>query len=245
MSPAPPHRRAPGNWVGLMVAISVLTLVVAPTVSARDAGSTVTRPSGLAVVDGCGTSSGPTTVVANVTWNGIDLCAHSDVGSALSVDFTKTADVLFTWSSGATHPADVSDARLQMFYLGFSVATRDVTTTSGAQTNGTFPMAWNPGILTYVLAGVYRITASLLDPNGTTFWSENFYVTATAPYVIGAVLPIILLVLVLYELFALFTSGKQAGLGAKQPPAPPSEAPPPSPPPESGTSPPSPPGGPP
>ena len=112
-----------------------------------------------------------------------------------------------------------------MFYFGFAVATRDVTL-SIAQTSDTgLPLNWTPLSIGYVLEGVYRLTASLIAKNGTTMWSENFYVRGNAPLGFVAVIPIVLLVIGVYEVYALARSGRYAAIGRKEKPQPPAGPP--------------------
>jgi hypothetical protein len=180
-------------------------------------------------------------IVANVTWNGVNVCGSTNQSAALGVDFTQTASVVYNWKAAGTSTLTLNDARLQMYYFGFSVVTRDITQTGATpQSSGTFTLNWNPGALTYVFEGLFGLTASLLAPNGTTVWSENFFVKATAPYAILAALPLILIILAIWELYSVARSGRQAVLSGKgkPPTAPPKEEAPtetaaPEPPPES------------
>ncbi|HTT44587.1 MAG TPA: hypothetical protein VMH38_01040 [Thermoplasmata archaeon] len=171
----------------------------------------------------------------SVTWNGVDVATAGSASSAFSVDLSQTASLWYNWSTGVANPVDISDARLQMFYLGFAVSTRDqVLTNPTAQPSGSISLSWTPVSVAYLLEGVYRLTASFLAPNGTTMWSENFYIRGTAPLGVAAVLPIVLLVIIVYEVYGLARSGRYAALGRKvgeSPPATPpstSTAPPPS-----------------
>jgi hypothetical protein len=154
---------------------------------------------------------------ASVTWNGVNVSTAGSASSALSINFADSAIVLFKWTAraGAANP---NDARLQMIYFGFALSTRDVVN-SGTQNFAN--MTWTPGALVYVLEGTFEITASLLQPNGTTLWSENFWVRASAPYSIFALLPIILIVIIAWELYSVARSGRQALLSQKRAKAPP------------------------
>jgi len=163
-----------------------------------------------------------------VTWNSADVTTASSASSALSIDLTQSANLLYNWSTGS--PVTINDARLQMYYLGFAVSTRDqIVSNPVAQSSGSIPLSWTPVSVSDLLEGVYRLTASFLAPNGTTMFSENFYVRGTAQLGILALLPIVLLILVVYEVYALVRSGRYASLGRK------SVSPPPSTPPDSST----------
>jgi hypothetical protein len=178
-----------------------------------------------------------------VTWNGANVNTASGASSAIGFNFGNTANVLFSWTiqvtpGGSASAPSITDARLQMIYLGAALATRDVTPIGPPSSlSNTAVMNWSTGELTYVLEGVYKITASLLS-NGTTEWSESFYLHATAPYSLLAAFPIILIVLGIWELYAVARSGRFAVLskrGAPPPSAPPTTPPttPPSTPPRS------------
>ncbi len=147
-----------------------------------------------------------------VTWNGVDISTASSASSALTIDLTQSANLIYNWSTSAG--IRINDARLQMFYFGFAVVTRDQTL-SVAQSSGPIPLSWTPLSISDVLEGVYRLTASLVAPNGSTMWSENFYVRGNAPLGFVAVLPIVLIVIMVYEVYGLFRSGRYAAIGRK------------------------------
>jgi len=162
-----------------------------------------------------------------VTWNGNDIANAGTASSALSIDLSQSATLNYSWSAAAG--IRIHDVRLEMFYFGFAVTTRDVFL-NPSQTSGPVSLGWTPVSVGYVLEGVYRLTASLIAPNGSTMWSENFYVRGTAPLGFVALLPIVLLLLVVYELYGLFRSGRYAALGrtsATPPPTSPSTETPP------------------
>lgn len=169
-------------------------------------------------------SAMPGPLQVTVTWNGADLRSAVSDASALAVDFSSTITLRYHWST-PTGGYNISTARLQMIYFGFAIANRDVVESNPRlATNGTFVMGWQPGALTYLLEGTYLLKASLLSAANATVWSENFFVHASAAYDIGAVIPILLLMIAAYELFALFTSGSRAA--HRKAPRPPPRAPP-------------------
>ena len=158
-----------------------------------------------------------------VTFAGMNIGNASTQSSAFHMSFGGSVNVLYTWSQpligGA--PWSIYDARLQIFYFGFALGTRDISTQTG-QTRGSLPMGnWSTGPLQYVLEGTFLLTASLIATNGTTAWSQSFWVDIAAPFYILALLPIILVVIAIYEVYALLTVGKHAALGkgATTPPA--------------------------
>jgi hypothetical protein len=168
------------------------------------------------------TSSG---VSANVTWDGTNIQAASTETSAFQVQFNGVVNLHYRWTAPATGaPYTVNDARLQIFYFGFALATRDVTDANAVPAfAGAFVMNWTTGPLQYLMEGRYRLVASLLEPNGTTVWSQTFWVQVAAPYYILAVLPFVLILIIIYELYAVATVGKQAALSQRKKSAPPPE----------------------
>ncbi len=206
------------HLAGVGLALGLFTLL--PALSAAG-------PTGPTAASNCSNAQSSYGVAGNVTWNGANICTSTSSSSALSVDLSQTDHLRYNWSVSAGPSLNITDARLAMFYFGFPVATRDVTQTGArVSTSGTIAMDWTPGAISFVLAGLYSLTASLLDSNGTTVWSESFFVNVTAPYTILAVLPIVLLLIAVYEIYSVARSGRQAALGRKAPPSPPRETPP-------------------
>ncbi len=204
-----------------MLCSVAIVLVLLPLLSTAIAPSAA-QPASSA--SGCAKTPVRNGISANVSWNGVNVCSYSSASSSLGVDFSQTEHIHYTWSSVRGAPVSVSDARLEMFYFGFAIVTRDQIASSPETGNGSFDMSWTPGALTYVLEGLYGLTASLIAPNGSTLWSEHFFVTATAPYSILAVLPILLLVIAIYEAYSLATAGREA-VPARGPSRPPPAAP--------------------
>lgn len=196
--------------------VAILVSIPVPTKAGSARGPDFTRPS--AVLTG------------TVTWNGVDVGTAGTTSSALAIDLSQPANLLYRWSTGGVSTVTISDVRLQMFYFGFAVATRDVYLTNpSASATGQLPLNWTPISISSVLEGVYRLTASMIAPNGTTMWSEDFYVHGTALFGLIAVLPLVLLIIAVYEIYALVRSGRYAELDRKKgapPPATPTSSPP-------------------
>ena len=186
--------------VATAVSLSVVVLLVLPMATMAAA---VNAPS--ASLGPAQTSSG---VTASVTWDGTNINTASTMSSGFQIHFNTAVNLLYTWSSPPSAGISINDARLQIFYFGFALATRDITETVG-QASSHIVMNWSTGPLEYVLAGTYRLVASLLD-NGTTEWSESFWTQVSAPYYILAAFPIILILIFIYELYGVATVGKYA-----------------------------------
>lgn len=194
--------------IGLLVAL--LFGGIGPTV----VGSSSAQPETASVA--------ASTVEGTVLWNGQNVSTARGASSAIAITFEQSIDVRYFWnatrSGSSAASVTMDDARLQMFYFGQALATRDVYVSQPVPAaQGNFDLSWDPGALQWVLEGVFAVTASLLDVNGTTVWSETFYVRATAPYSVGAAVPILLIFIGAYELYALAVSGRQA---SRRPPKP-------------------------
>jgi hypothetical protein len=223
------RRPALGRGARLVPLASLAALVVVLFVLPGATLGAVQTPSATANPS----TSGP--IAATVTWNGANVLNYTSPTSAVHIGFNGVVNVHYSWSSnlGTGALVTINDARLQIFYFGFALATRDVVDSAAVPaTSGQFTMNWSTGALQYILEGSYRLVASLLAPNGTTMWSQTFWSFVAAPFYIGALLPIVLILIVVWEIYNLATVGRQAALG-KRPPStpsgdsstPPSEAP--------------------
>jgi len=210
---APPRGRSPRPATIALALVTVLlgVLLVAP-IGTLGSSSTTVAPTLVAHPAASGLS-------AYATWNGVNVATAASQSSAFRQSFGANVTVTFYWSQGlGSAPISVDDARLQIFYFGFALGTRDITTVGAA----TSPLAmnnWNTGPLQYILAGTYMLTASLLATNGSTVWSQSFWVNVAAPYYILALLPIVLIVIAIYEVYALCTCGKYDIIGKTSPKA--------------------------
>lgn len=200
------HRRKEAyRALALLVAVGAVALLLAPpSIGGRpDSGSTAAPP-----------PPAQGAIGASVTWNSLDVASHTSRAGAVSTTFAGLADVKFTWKSVGAIPSrlpafNISTARLQLIYFGLPLTTRDeVNSSPVADTGGTFGMQWDPGILRYLTEGSFAMVASLIAPNGTTMWSEQFYIRATAPFAVAAILPLLLILIVIWELYALATVGR-------------------------------------
>lgn len=202
----------------LLVSVVLGVLLVAPTGALSASAASAPR----ATVETSPAASG---LSAYATWNGVNVATAANASAAFRMGFGANVTVIYYWTQpiGAA-PIAVDDARLQIFYFGFALGTRDITTV-GAATSPLSMSNWNTGPLQYVLSGTYMLTASLLATNGSTVWSQSFWVNIAAPYYILALLPIVLILIAIYEVYALCTVGKYAMIGGpKAKPSPPEPA---------------------
>lgn len=165
---------------------------------------------------------------ARATWNGVDVASAGSASSAILLDFNQAVNVRYFWNYTGTGAAyNLTDGRLAMMYFGTALSTRDVPPIAGSTgSSGSFYMDWSAGAVEYVLGGVFGLTASLIASNGSTIWSESFFVRLVPIYQIGAALPILLILIVIFELYSAATSGRQAALRVRKsspPKSPPAE----------------------
>jgi hypothetical protein len=217
--------RAARSWV-VPVALVLGTLFLIPVGALASPG---TGPS-VRVVPG--QTGGP--LSANVSWDGTNISTAGSATSAFHISFGNSVDLYYAWNQPAgiarsSVPWSINDARLQIFYFGFALGTRDVTTATGNASGHIVMSDWNTGPLEYVIEGTYKLTASLLATNGTTAWSQSFWVIVAAAFYVLAALPIVLLLLAVYEIYNVATVGRQQALkrrhdGNLAPPPPSSDA---------------------
>lgn len=189
----------------LLVSVVLGVFVIAP--SGALAAAAAPAPHAVAAVE---PASG---LSAYATWNGVNVATAANASAAFRMSFGANVTVIFYWTQASgSAPIAVDDARLQIFFFGFALGTRDITTV-GAATSPLSMNNWNTGPLQYILSGTYQLTASLLATNGSTVWSQSFWVNITAPYYILALLPIVLILIAIYEVYALCTVGKYAMIG--------------------------------
>jgi hypothetical protein len=170
-------------------------------------------------------------VAASATWDNHNLSSANSPANAFSIDKGQTAvvDYSYVQISGT-----VQNATLVVTYLGIVLTTSKASThvVGGPPIAGAAQINWSFGPLVDALEGVFEFTASLQYANGSTAWSQSFYVFTKAPYLLESGAVIVLLILTVAELFWGISSIREARRGRK--PAAPSP-----PPPSAGTPPPS------
>lgn len=171
---------------------------------------------------------------ASATWNGNSLSSAGSPATAFSIQRGDTALVRFNYTGlGVT---EVANASLKVTYLGVVLTTSKALAhvTGGPPVTGGSQINWSFGPLYNALEGVFQLTASLLYVNGSTAWSESFYVFVKTPYNLESGAVIVLLILTVAELYWGISSIREARRGRK--PGPPASSASPGPvPPASGT----------
>ncbi|MCI4369497.1 MAG: hypothetical protein L3K09_08050, partial [Thermoplasmata archaeon] len=183
-----------------------LLVVIPPTGSARPSAPTSAG------------GNSPTLISAAVTFGGSVIDSATAPANALSSNFANVVPVDFIWSArggrlGTPALVEITAARLQMIYLGQPVLTREVDV-SNAQLapGGQINMSGDFRDTAYLIEGLLSFNALLIASNGTTVWSQQFYVQDHATDHL-TVINILLVGLILYEAYSL------VGI-ARRPPAP-------------------------
>lgn len=155
---------------------------------------------------------GTVEVTGALTYNGRPTGNATSPGSALGVVFASPATVEFSWQAAGgkiNQPLSIAiqTARLQVIFLGLQVWTKDQTLSPPSFTpRGSVNMTADFSLNRYLLEGLYELTGSLISPNGTSVWSESFYLKASAPDHLTAT-NVGLALVGLYEVFAILTVG--------------------------------------
>lgn len=205
-------RGKPVRWAARGATIVIAVLFVVPIAASALAGAS---PAGAPTAAPPVPSSSPG-INTIVTWNGFPITLFGSASSALSTYLNTTVRLVYNWTSapvagGPPPHYIVTSARLSMLYLGLALpAITDILTNPVPATGGVFTFVWDPAYLHYLIAGLYQFSSTLLDNNGTTVWTENFYVHITAPFYLLTALPLLLVVLIALEAYTLARSGRHA-----------------------------------
>ena len=163
----------------------------------------------------------------SLTWNGVNVNTAPTPSSAIGWTFNTVATVQYVFVGPLTG-VGVSQAYLVILFLGFPTYTKQVVEqTAFGSAGGSITMTYDLTQFKWYLQGLYELHAYLENPNGTTLWSEYFYVRVAQPYDI-VVSTVGLLLLTIAELYMIATVGprsmdKLLKTQAKQAEAPPAE----------------------
>lgn len=171
-------------------------------------------PYGTSLLASAASPSAPVTTASSsisgtVLWDSVNTDTAPNAASAISWTFGNVATVQFTWTGAAGGPS-VSQAFLVILFLGFPAYTKqEVEATPLPSTGGTISMTYDMTAFRWYLQGLYQVHAYLENPNGTSLWSEYFYVRVAQPYDI-VVATVGLLLLMIAELYMIVTVGPRA-----------------------------------
>jgi hypothetical protein len=176
--------------IGLAIALAASSILGTGTVGAGSWGrGEAARPSGIEPSDGLST---------NVTWNGVGIGQASSAATAFVIGPGQSANVQFNYTE-ARGTAPVTNASLVLLYLGLTLSSVSIPTTTPAPVGG-WQISWTFGSLIYLTEGVYQVDAQLLDANGSVLFQEPFYVDARAPYLVVSTIFAMAVILGLVEL---------------------------------------------
>jgi hypothetical protein len=133
-------------------------------------------------------------VSAGVTWDGTNISAAGTIGSAFVLQGEQTVKVVFEYTVQGTGPGPAT-AEVVLTYLGDALTSTGTATGAGSNGSGTATFSWSFGNLVELTEGAYHLTASLLDVNGSTLWSQGFYINVEAPFRVSSGLFVFLIVL--------------------------------------------------
>ncbi len=167
-------------------------------------------------------------VSAAVTWGGTNISQAGTVSSAFVVDGEATVSVVFRFdANGSTDPP--ASAEVVLTYLGEALTSTGTATGVAANGSGVASFPWSFGDLVELTEGAYALTAALLDANGSTLWSQVFYINVEAPYRVSSGLFVFLAVLGAVEAYSISVALRRHKV--KHLPRPPRRTAPPPPPP--------------
>ncbi len=166
---------------------------------------------------------------AGVTWDGTNVSSAHSPTTAFTLTPGQKARVFFGYVEPVTQGPHVTNASLTLTYLGVvieSSITPAHPTPQSLAGAGFAEINWSFGSLYQVIEGAFQLTASLLDKNGSTVWSEPFYVDARAPYSLESGFVVVLLILFVLEAYYIAAAFRTARGGRRASPPPPSAPPP-------------------
>jgi hypothetical protein len=192
----------------------VLLLMIGPGVGPSVAASARAQPAVAPLVPAI------FPLAASVTWNGQNISSASSVSGAFTSNKGDTAAVRFTFSGDDT--ANITNVTLEVTYLGIVLTTSRSTPhiVGGPPVTGSAVINWSFGSLYDALEGVFHLTASLVYANGSTAWSEGFYVFVKTPYLLESGAVVVLLILTAAELYWGISAIREARKGRKPAPTP-------------------------
>jgi hypothetical protein len=136
-------------------------------------------------------------VLANVTWNGVNVGRAGSAGGAFVLGAGQSAMIGFNYTEPVGTPA-VVNATVVLLYVGLALSSESIAPTSVGPF-GTAQMSWTFGSLIYLTEGIYQLEAELLDANGSALFHQAFFVVARAPYLVGSVIFVMVILLIVVE----------------------------------------------
>jgi hypothetical protein len=198
------HRPRPGYpALRLLPCAALAVLLVLPLVA------------GAGVVSVGGTHFTPASVTGSakgdveVQADGHPTAGAGSVSSAVLISLSTPVNVTFQYATpgGAGPGLSVAVARLQLIVFDVPAGVKEVDLSNvHPATSGTVSVIGDYTYAKYLIEGAYELHALLLDPNGSTLFSETFFINVHEPYDL-TVVTVIFGLLILYELYAVATLG--------------------------------------
>lgn len=144
--------------------------------------------------------SGP--LSATILFDGVNINNHDTVGSAIVTNFSGAFSTAFTWTPTGAGGLTVTQAEIQLLFFGTAIGTSSGQFLKIGANSYTLSSDFTQN--RYIYEGVYEIVATLSN-NGTTLYSQDFFVwiQATDHLTIINIVLILLLILEVYEVAAL------------------------------------------
>lgn len=215
-----PSRRNPAGRVLWVAALFVAGLALIPWFSGVSVGAPPVPPAAHAQT--------PVGFSATLTFNGLQTVGATSVANALSVS-PGIVTASFSWQDlvPVGTSASVAQAQLLGYVFGFAAYNR-VQVASNTSAAGSINLSGDFSQVRYVAEGVYELVGQLTATNGSTIWSETFYIHVLSTDHL-TVVNIVLIAIFLWEVYAiaklrspprLKKGGDSSMPPAKDPPAP-------------------------
>lgn len=186
--------------------ILLALVLLLPILAGTGLGSASTSRPTLAAASGSAASE------VQVAADGHPTAGASSVSSAVVISLNKPVNVTFTYATAtgtglAASGISVGVARLQLIVFGVAAGVKELDLSNvHPSTSGTISVIGDYSYAQYLIEGVYLMHAFLFDPNGSTLYSESFYVKVHATYDL-TVITVAFAVLLLYEVYTVATLG--------------------------------------
>lgn len=134
------------------------------------------------------TQPSPPLVQGSVLFAGHSTRNASSVANAISVNVRSPIPVSFSWAArggklGTPTSVSVQQARVELYLFGVSTLANvlnEQTPLDGP--NGSANLSLDYGQYAYLAEGIFEVRGSLSAPNGSSLWSEVFFVHVTTSY---------------------------------------------------------------
>lgn len=188
----------------LGAALIALVLVALPPMTV---GSAAIRP-----LSGTPGPTGAPNFAVAASWYGKNPLPATTVASAFSISLVDPSTITLDWFQRVgpppLFPVPVTAVAVHLYYFGFLLYGARTNLNPGA-ISGEANITLTPAPLGYLTAGVYSAKLELDGSNSSVLWSASFFVRATPVFVIGAVIPILLLIIAVLEMYGVASAARR------------------------------------